>query len=142
MGHLVLLYTLLFVLSAACAVAAVVFFFRLKIREIIREMTGKTASAEIARIREQGITRQGRARSLQSIIDATGTDNTLFSVEKLDLAANEPMTVILSPQTPAEPMTELLDTGSPAEPMTELLVTEAKAEPMTELLNAENPSNG
>jgi hypothetical protein len=85
MQHLTIITIVAFVLSVLFAVGALVLFFRFRIRDVIGELTGKTATEEIAKIREQGITRQGKARSLQVIIGIQGTDSGSFNLEKLGL---------------------------------------------------------
>ena len=134
-------------LAFVALVVTLMLFIRLKIPAVIGELTGQTATAEIARIRAEGISRQAKGRSLQSIIgQETGSGS--FDLQKLGLQTSGVLghkedltgriedrpghgdsgdrgTVLLSPADnaiPAEPMTELLRPNAvPTEPMTELL---------------------
>ena len=78
------LSTTSFILAVVFLALAGLLFFVFDIRSIINELTGKTAAAEIARIREQGPVRQFKGKSLQSIILEGGGDSTNFSLDKLD----------------------------------------------------------
>lgn len=80
------LSTTSFILAVLFLALAALLFFVFDIRSIISELTGKTAAAEIARIREQGPVRQFKGKSLQSIILEGGGDSTNFSLDKLDAA--------------------------------------------------------
>jgi len=76
-----------FVLAIVFVALAAIFFIAFDIRNIIGELSGKTANNAIAKIREQGSTRQYKGRSLQSIVSNTDAPSTDFSLDKLDLGA-------------------------------------------------------
>jgi hypothetical protein len=157
-----------FTLSVVAAITALVLFFRLRIKSVIGELTGKTATAEIARIRAEGISRQAKGRSLQSIIGQENGSNS-FDLKKLGLQDEQDAQVLpvaeamqttqsaqlaqLAQSVEADSMlqasqsdqvslqTELLGNDSTAEPMTEALSQSKPAdEPMTELLQASQPT--
>lgn len=142
-----ILATVSFVLTVVLLALAIFLFFVLDIRSVIEELTGKTATVEIARIREQGATRKHKARSLQSIVFEDSHDSTDFSLGKLNLGAteeaSEQMTILLDEDSmdTSEQMTVLLaeDKISPetSEEMTVLLADESldTSEQATILLN-------
>jgi len=74
-----------FILAVVFVALAVVLFLAFDIRSVIGEITGKTATTAIAKIREQGTTRQYKGRTLQSIVLEKEGDSTDFSLDKLDL---------------------------------------------------------
>jgi len=74
-----------FILSVVALALAVVFFIAFDIKAVVGELSGKTATEAIAKIREQGVTRKYKGRSLQSIVLEEGTDTGDFSLEKLAL---------------------------------------------------------
>ncbi len=76
-----------FILAVVLAAAGILIFFVLDIRAVVGELSGKTATSEIARIREEGTSRTHRARSLQSIVLDKGTESADFSVEGLGIKA-------------------------------------------------------
>ena len=113
MQPLMIISIWMFAFSAIAFIVAITLFFRLRIKEVYLELTGKTATAEIARIREQGIVRQSKGRSLLSVIGET-TDNNSFDLDKIGFAGSpEPMTELLGSEVGGEskhePMTELLE---------------------------------
>jgi hypothetical protein len=57
-----------FALAFLALVGTAILFFVLDIRGIVGELTGKTATAAIAKIREEGAYRQQKGRSLASIV--------------------------------------------------------------------------
>jgi len=78
----------LFTLGIVCMLASgvglictVFLFFRLRIRSVIAEFTGKTARDAIRRIRTESTLREHGGRSLQSIIDAYTKDSSSDSPE-------------------------------------------------------------
>jgi len=130
-----------FVLAVLAIICTIVLFFRLDIRAVIAELSGKTATEAIARIREEGTLRQHGGRTLQSIMDAgpTGASAASGTVsETVSETASEMKTGLLVP----EQKTELLVAASEqktgllaAEQKTELLV--AASEQKTGLLTSE-----
>ena len=78
------LATTSFVLAVVFLAVAIVLFVVFDIRGVVGELTGRTATTEIAKIREQGTTRQYKGKSLQSIILDDSTGSTDFSLDKLD----------------------------------------------------------
>ena len=74
-----------FILAVVALALAVVFFFAFNIKEAIGELSGKTATTAIAKMREQGASRKYKGRSLQSIVLEDGADTGDFSFEKLAL---------------------------------------------------------
>ncbi|MDR0458993.1 MAG: hypothetical protein LBG68_00815 [Coriobacteriales bacterium] len=131
-------------LAFVALVVTLMLFIRLKIPAVIGELTGQTATAEIARIRAEGISRQAKGRSLQSIIgQETGSGS--FDLQKLGLQTSGRLSTGFSgegveshPLNPAPSQLSIPTTQAAwAEPMTELLTEHrTMAEPMTELLEA------
>jgi hypothetical protein len=79
------LSTVSFILAVLLFALGVALFFAFRMRSVIGELTGKTATNEIAKIREQGVGRQHKGRSLQSIVSAAGSGSGSmdFSLEQL-----------------------------------------------------------
>ena len=76
-----------FVLAGLGLVATGILFFKLDIRTVIAELTGKTATEAIAKIRAESPMYQHRGRSLQNILDGSDTDGSLFSIDKLKIGS-------------------------------------------------------
>ena len=81
------------ILAVVFFAIAVLLFFLFDIRSVVSELTGKTANAEIAKIRERGTTRKYKGKTLQSIVldsaSSGGAASTNFSLDKIDLESNE-----------------------------------------------------
>ena len=145
-----------FIAAVPFVALAVVLFFVFDIRAVIGELTGKTATAEIARIREQGVTRQYKGRTLQSIVlDEQGV-STDFSLDKLKLGAestdaaaetSEALTTFLdtSQTETSEALTTLLDSSQAetSEAFTTLLDTSQTetSEALTTFLDSSKPES-
>jgi hypothetical protein len=65
-----------FVLAGIGLVITTILFFKLDVRALIAELSGKTATDAIAQIRKEGSSKQHKGRSLQSILDDTGAPST------------------------------------------------------------------
>ncbi|MCL2136259.1 MAG: hypothetical protein FWH40_01845 [Coriobacteriia bacterium] len=137
--------------SMLSALLAAVIFFRFRIKDVYAELSGKSATDEIARLREQGLVRQSRGRSLESIMGNQNlADSGSFDLARLGIyqhgsiqSANagyqsEPVTTFLQHEAVNEPLTEMLGQTGPVEPLTELLAPPISQEPMTELLSPGN----
>lgn len=131
------LSTASFVLAVLLVAIALVFFIVFDIRAVVGELTGKTATSEIARLRSEGMSQKHKGRSLQSIIDSKSMDTTDFSLDKLNMPktttdeVSEFETVLLRETGISEEETSIL---SSAEQETSLLPREGVSEDETGLL--------
>lgn len=143
-GLLQTLSTASFVLAVVFLAVGVALFFILDIRSVIGELTGKTATTEIARIREQGTTRQYKGRSLQSIVLDSDGASADFSLDKLDLDADvetsEQATSFLGGIEQGEQATGLLVDVEAREQLTVLLADDETSEQGTSLLASHESS--
>jgi hypothetical protein len=83
-------------LAAISLVATTILFFKLRIAEIAAELSGKTATEAIAKMRQEGSSRKHKGKSLQSILDKTGTEE---SRKELPLSIETSMTFRQSDQS-------------------------------------------
>jgi hypothetical protein len=130
------LSTTSFILAVVFLALGIFLFIIFDVRAVIGELTGKTATTEIARIREQGATRQYKGRSLQSIVLNTDTGPIAFSFDKLSLeAASEQETTCLANDSTSEQETSCLRYAETTEQETTLLSSDGTTEPETTLLS-------
>ncbi len=150
------LSTVSFILAVLLLALGATLFFVLDIRGVVGELTGKTATREIARIREEATTRRHKGKTLQSIVLDSDTGSTGFSIERLGLAdmseeltsqpaegasvSTEDLTTVLSEDTSTEEMTMVLSETTSAEEMTTVLSEDIPAEEMTTVLSEDTPA--
>jgi hypothetical protein len=151
-GQLATIASICFALGAVGLIVTVMLFIMLNIREVIGELSGKTATETIARLRAQGGFKPHRGRSLQSILDGKEAESAPFEIEDFNVASYDEENKDAkeaSPDAVASGKTSLTQTSKDlekdnAERRTELLgdVTEQQtsllddaAEQQTSLLN-------
>jgi hypothetical protein len=114
-----------FTLAAVSLVTSVIVFFTMKIGTVVGELSGKTATEAIARIRSQTTTQMHAGKSLQAIINEANRSDSLLSPENVEPALSD-----ADVQAACEGETSLL--GDSAEHKTSLLGD--SDEPETSLL--------
>jgi len=138
-----------FILAVVFFALAAAFFFIFDVRAIIGELTGKTATTAIAKIRKQGIVRKYKGRTLQSIVLEGKEYSADFSLEKLSFgkeeeSLSERATCLLALEEVSEEGTVLLagKTSKEASKETSDAVCEEASEKGTALLGAQASEEG